>query len=558
MLHSLQRVRSGLSPAIASMRWMSRSSTTIAIAHPSSRNASSSSSSLSTGMVLPATSAATGAIAKTRAQSLPALLSSSSAVTLPHRRYSNDVANTHVVRLRFQSVRSVLVEGNAGDHVVVSGWVRSVRAQKSVSFAELSDGSTLKSIQIVLKPGQEKDIATGACIKVTGKLVASPGQGQALEIDASEIVVLGTSDQTDYPLQKKRHTNEFLRDIAHLRARTNSGGAILRVRNALTMAIHRHFQDKDFLNVNTPIITSSDCEGAGSLFRLETSPAAAVGADAAAASQPPAPHESFFGHPAYLTCSGQLHAEAVASGMSRVYVLGPTFRAENSHTKRHMAEFYMLEAEQFFIDQMDELLDLTSDCVKDLTATIVSKCSDDLAHFQRHVDSNLLERLHNTIEQPFARLTYTEAVEILEERRTMFKVDPKWGVDLNSDHERFLCEQYCKRPVFITDYPAAIKPFYMRRNMDNKTVAAMDLLVPGIGELVGGSLREERASVLMQIMRSHQMLPQMQWYLDLRRYGTAPHGGFGMGFERLMMYLTGTENVRDTIPFPRTAGQCRY
>jgi asparaginyl-tRNA synthetase len=443
--------------------------------------------------------------------------------------------------------------------ILVQGWVRTRRDSKDFSFIELNDGSSLRSLQIIAKDslpnyGDIQKLITGASIKVKGSLVASQGKGQAWEVVADEVEIVGASDDT-YPLQKKGHTPEFLREIAHLRPRSNLFGSVFRVRSRLAFAIHTFFQERGFFYLNTPIITGSDCEGAGELFRVS-------GIDF---KNPPRTKDGeidyakdFFGRSTYLTVSGQLEAEAFASALSKVYTFGPTFRAENSNTSRHANEFWMVEPEMAFCDLNGDM-DLAEQTIKYLVYDIRSTCEEELGLFAKFVDKELLERLDFVVERPFQRIPYTQAIELLKRSKENFEFPVSYGLNLQSEHERWLTEKYFKCPVTVFNYPKEIKPFYMRLNEDEKTVTAMDLLVPGIGEIVGGSQREERLNVLEENMRRHSMsLADYKWYLDLRRYGTVPHAGFGLGFERMLMFVTGVANIRDVIPFARTPGSAEF
>lgn len=435
---------------------------------------------------------------------------------------------------------------------VVSGWIRTVRDQKSFAFIEVNDGSTLANLQIVADAGLPNyadlllTMTTGASVTVKGHLVESPGKNQSLELRAEEIRILGTSDPARYPLQKKRHSFEFLRTIAHLRPRTNTQGAVLRVRSALALATHLFFHQRGFLYVHTPIITGSDCEGGGEMFRITTL------ADSKDLSK------DFFGKPTYLTVSGQLEGEILATAMSDIYTFGPTFRAENSNTSRHLAEFWMIEPEMAFAD-LQTNMECAESYLKFCVNYLLEHCKEDLAFFDEFIEKGLIERLQTVATAPFARIPYTEAIEILKKAPKQFEFPVKWGTDLQSEHERYLAEEFCKKPVIITDYPAQIKAFYMRANSDGKTVAAMDILVPKIGELMGGSQREERLDVLEQKIKDHHLNRQdYWWYLELREYGSVPHAGFGVGFERLVLFATGMENIRDVIPFPRFPGHADF
>jgi asparaginyl-tRNA synthetase len=457
------------------------------------------------------------------------------------------------------SVRDALNSSSAQDAFFVQGWVRTRRDAKTFSFIELNDGSCLKNLQVIAPStlanyAEVQHLTTGASVAVRGKLIASQGQGQKWEVAAEEIAVIGTADAT-YPLQKKGHTPEFLREIAHLRPRSNLFGAVFRVRSRLAFAIHKFFNERGFVYVHTPIITGSDCEGAGELFRVTTHDLA----------NPPKREDGtiddakdFFARRTYLTVSGQLEAEAFACALSKVYTFGPTFRAENSNTSRHANEFWMIEPEVAFCDLQGNM-DLAEDFVKSLIRDVRTNCAEDLELFSKFVDKELLTRLDFVTERPFQRVSYTEAVELLRNSGKVFEYPVEYGVNLQSEHERYLTEVMFKCPVTVYNYPKEIKPFYMRLNDDDKTVTAMDVLVPGIGEIVGGSQREERLDVLEASLRRHHLDPKdYGWYLDLRRYGTVPHAGFGLGFERMLMFVTGVSNIRDVIPFARTPGNAGF
>ena len=432
-----------------------------------------------------------------------------------------------------------------GDSVSVSGWIRTLRCSKSFGFIELNDGSSFKNLQIVIEEDKLENysevskLSVGSSVSVKGNLEFTPDAKQPFELKASEVEIQGVS-APDYPLQKKRHSFEFLRTIPHLRPRTNSLSAVFRVRSMLAQAIHRYFSEHGFIYVNTPIITGSDCEGAGEMFRLT------------AGDPNSAEKREFFGKPASLTVSGQLEGEDFAMAFGNIYTFGPTFRAENSNTARHAAEFWMVEPEMAFAG-LKEDMDLAEDLLKYLIKFVLSEASYELNFFNSFVDKGLLERLNNVVDNSFVRITYTEAVEKLKAAKKEFNFPVEWGIDLQTEHERYLTEEVYKRPVFVTDYPKDIKAFYMRLNDDGKTVAAVDCLVPGVGEIIGGSQREERLSVLEERMEELG-LSQVDYkrYLDLRRYGTCKHAGFGLGFERLVMYVTGMQNIRDVIPYPRT------
>lgn len=436
----------------------------------------------------------------------------------------------------------------------VEGWVRTRRDAKGFSFLELNDGSCLKNIQVVLDegiPGYESvaQATTGSAVRVVGNLVPSQGGKQAWELLGTSFELVGAAPP-DYPLQKKGHSREFLRDIAHLRPRANLFGAVFRTRSQMAFAIHQFFQTRGFHYVHTPIITQSDCEGAGEMFRVTTwDPATHSAADR---------EPDFFGAPTFLTVSGQLEAEAFAMALSKVYTFGPTFRAENSNTSRHASEFWMIEPEMAFCDLQGDM-ELAESFIKELIQYAFDHLSEELEFFGRFVDKGLIDRLRFTLERPFERLSYTEAIQILEKSGKKFEYPVEFGVNLQSEHERFLAEDHVKAPLTLFNYPKSIKPFYMRQNDDDATVAAMDVIVPGIGEIVGGSQREERLDRLEAAMREADLESEhYDWYLDLRRFGTAPHAGFGLGFERFLMFVTGVSNIRDVIPFARTPGNARF
>lgn len=451
-------------------------------------------------------------------------------------------------------------EAFGGKQTTVCGWVRTIRDSKSLGFIDLNDGSCFKGIQIVFedgKIGNYKDIAklnVGSALSVTGELVLTPQAKQPFEIHAAEISVEGASTP-DYPLQKKRHSLEYLRTIAHLRPRTNTFSAAFRVRSAAAYAIHRFFQERGFVYANTPLITASDCEGAGEMFSVTT-----LDPD-----KPPRLEDGsidyaqdFFGKHASLTVSGQLEAECMAMAFGKVYTFGPTFRAEKSYTQRHAAEFWMVEPEIAFADLRDDM-ELAEGMMKYVIRSVMETCPDDIAFFNRFVDTGLTARLQNVADSDFVRISYTEAVELLKKNNAAFEYPVEWGVDLQTEHEKYLTEKVFGKPVFVFNYPKEIKAFYMRANEDGKTVAAVDLLVPGIGEIIGGSQREERLELLESRMKELGMsLDSYWWYLDLRRFGGAKHAGFGLGFERLVMYLTGMANIRDVLPFPRTTGSAEF
>jgi asparaginyl-tRNA synthetase len=445
------------------------------------------------------------------------------------------------------------------DAIHVQGWVRTRRDSKDFSFIELNDGSCLRNLQIIAKntlPNYAalQRLTTGASVSVRGALVASQGKGQKWELVADKIDIVGTADDS-YPLQKKGHTPEFLREIAHLRPRSNLFGCVFRARSRLAFAIHKFFQDRGFVYIHTPIITGSDCEGAGELFRVTTidckNPPQTKSGEIDFA-------RDFFARQTYLTVSGQLEAEAFALALSNVYTFGPTFRAENSNTSRHASEFWMIEPEMAFCD-LNGNMDLAEEIVKHLILDVRKHCREEMELFAKFVDKELFARLDFVVDRPFQRIPYSDAVDLLKKSGQKFEFPIDYGLNLQSEHERWLTEKHFKCPVTVFNYPKEIKPFYMRLNDDAKTVTAMDLLVPGIGEIVGGSQREERLEVLEQNMRRHGMDPgDYKWYLDLRRYGTAPHSGFGLGFERMLMFITGVSNIRDVIPFARTPGSAEF
>ncbi len=454
----------------------------------------------------------------------------------------------------------LLKGGVVGAEVTVKGWVRTRRGNKNVAFIALNDGSTIHNIQVVADVatfGDDflKDVSTGACIMVVGELVESPGAQQPVEIQAQSIEIYGKADPATYPLQKKGHSLEFLREIAHLRPRTNTFGAVLRIRHAMAFAIHKFYNDKGFFYLHTPIITASDAEGAGAMFRVTT-----LDMD-----NPPRTEdgkvnytEDFFGMETNLTVSGQLEGELGALALSEIYTFGPTFRAENSNTPRHLAEFWMIEPEMAFYD-IEDNMDLAEEFLKYLTNYALEHCKDDLEFLNKMWDKELIERLQFVASNNFIRLEYTEAIAILEKADQKWEFPVFWGADLQSEHERYLVEKHFKKPVILTNYPKEIKAFYMKQNDDGKTVRAMDVLFPKIGEIIGGSQREENLEALTSRMKEMDV-PQeeMWWYIDTRKFGTAPHSGFGLGFERLLLFVTGMSNIRDVIPFPRTPNNCEF
>ncbi len=456
-------------------------------------------------------------------------------------------------------IRELLAADSAGAEVLVRGWVRTRRDSREVSFLELNDGSSFRNIQVIVGhtlPGQAdiQRLSTGCSVEVTGTLVDSPAKGQRFEIRASGVYVYGWADGEKYPLQKKQHSFEFLREIAHLRPRTNTFGAVLRVRNALSCAIHDFFQSRGFIYVHTPIITASDAEGAGEMFRVSTldpldPPRTAGQVDYS---------RDFFGAKTGLTVSGQLEGELLACAMGAVYTFGPTFRAENSNTTRHLAEFWMVEPEVAFAELPDDIA-LAEDFLKHIFRACLDKCPEDMDFFNTRIQPGVIRTLEDIVNSSFEVITYTQAVDLLKKSGESFEFPVEWGSDLQSEHERYLTEKKFMRPVVVTDYPKEIKAFYMRMGDDGRTVRAMDVLVPRIGEIIGGSEREYRLDVLVERMKSMKLDPDdLWWYLDIRRYGTVPHAGFGLGFERAMQFITGMQNIRDVIPFPRTPGNAGF
>lgn len=457
-------------------------------------------------------------------------------------------------------IKDLLRSNKVGSEVTAKGWVRTKRGNKNVAFIALNDGSTINNIQVVVEVSNFneellKQITTGACLKVVGTLVESQGSGQCVEIQAKNIEVYGTADANTYPLQKKGHTLEFLREIAHLRPRTNTFGAVLRIRHAMAYAIHKYFNDRGFFYLHTPIITGSDAEGAGAMFQVTTLDI----------SNPPRTEEGkidytqdFFGKSTNLTVSGQLEGELGAMALSDIYTFGPTFRAENSNTPRHLAEFWMVEPEMAFYE-IEDNMNLAEDFLKNLIQYALDSCIDDLEFLNKMYDDGLIERLKFVVSNDFVRLPYTEAIDILMASGHKFEFPVSWGLDLQSEHERYLVENHFKKPVILTDYPKEIKAFYMKQNPDGKTVRAMDVLFPKIGEIIGGSQREESLEKL-QARIEELGIPEkdMWWYIDTRRFGSAPHSGFGLGFERLLLFVTGMANIRDVIPFPRTPNTAEF
>lgn len=445
--------------------------------------------------------------------------------------------------------------------VTIKGWIRTLRHQKNFSFVEINDGSSLSNMQVIVDAALPnytdlvEKLGTGASVSATGKVVESPGGKQKVELHATQLELIGSCDPEQYPLQKKRHSFEFLRSIAHLRPRTNTFGAVMRIRNTLAFATHKFFQNRGFYYLHTPIITASDCEGAGKMFQVTT-------LDPAFPQKTPSGEvdhaADFFGKPAYLTVSGQLNGEIFACALSDVYTFGPTFRAENSNTSRHLAEFWMIEPEMAFADIEDDI-ELAQSYLKFIYKEVLDTCAEDMEFFDRFVSPGVLQRLQKVVEAPFEVITYTDAVTILNKSSKKFEFPVTWGCDLQSEHERYLCEEHFKKPVIVRDYPAGIKAFYMRENPDGKTVAAMDVLVPEVGEIIGGSQREERLDILeAKMVKMDLNKEDYWWYLELRKYGSVPHAGFGAGFERLVQFATGMENIRDVIPFPRYPGHADF
>ncbi|HEY9761105.1 MAG TPA: asparagine--tRNA ligase [Trichocoleus sp.] len=460
-----------------------------------------------------------------------------------------------------QRIRAILQSGQPGEVITIKGWVRTKRDSKGFTFVDVNDGSSMNGLQVVIGeavPGYAetiKRISTGASIEIAGTLVESPGKGQRVELQAEQVTVFGEADPETYPLQKKRHSFEYLRTLGHLRSRTNTLGAVFRVRNACAQAIHQFFRERGFLWVHTPIITASDCEGAGEMFavtglNLKKVPTTDQGQVDYG--------QDFFGKPAYLTVSGQLEAEIMAMAFTNVYTFGPTFRAENSNTSRHLAEFWMVEPEMAFCD-LEGNMDLAEDFLKFVFKQVLEQCADDMEFFNQRIDDSVLATADNIINNTFERITYTDAVNLLQKSDRTFEFPVEWGIDLQSEHERYLAEELFKKPVIVTDYPTGIKAFYMRLSDDSKTVRAMDVLAPKVGEIIGGSQREERLEILERRIQEAGLDPENYWwYLDLRRFGTVPHAGFGLGFERLVQFMTGMANIRDVIPFPRTPDSIEF
>ncbi len=460
-----------------------------------------------------------------------------------------------------RKIKEVLQQGKEQDEVIIMGWVRTRRDSKGgFSFLEINDGSCLKNLQVITDHSIDSfdlisgKLHTGSCVGITGKLVQSPGKGQSVELQAKSIEVYGEADPNQYPLQKKHHSFEFLREISHLRPRTNTFGAVMRVRNRLSYSIHKFFQDRGFVYLHTPIITTNDCEGAGEMFQVTTlNPDSIPMVDGKVDYS-----QDFFGEKTSLTVSGQLEGEVYALALSEIYTFGPTFRAENSNTSRHLSEFWMVEPEMAFYD-LDDDMNLAEDFLHSLFKDVLEHCSEDLEFFNKQIDKTILERHQNITEKEFERITYTDAIHILEKSSKKFAYSVDWGCNLQSEHERYLSEEVFKKAVVIYDYPEEIKPFYMKVNDNGKTVRAMDVLLPKLGEIIGGSQREDDYDSLLKRMRSKNLESEdYDWYLDLRRFGSAPHSGFGLGFERLVQFVTGVENIRDVIPFPRTPKHARF
>ena len=458
-------------------------------------------------------------------------------------------------------IAALLQSAPSETEIEVPGWVRTKRDSKNVCFLELNDGSSLQGLQAIISK-DETDlqdaidrVQTGAAVIARGRLVESPGKGQTVELACTDLAVVGESPAENYPLQKKRHGFEFLREIAHLRGRTNTFGAVMRVRNRLSYAVHQFYQDRGFLYLHTPIITAGDAEGAGALFQVTTlDPAAPPRSDDGSIDY----GQDFFGLRTYLTVSGQLNAEAYATALDRVYTFGPTFRAENSNTTRHLAEFWMIEPEMAFCD-LEGNMELAEQFVRHLLQDVLEQCPRDMEFFDKRIEPGILESLRRVAESPFRHISYDDAIAALEKSGETFEYAPEWGIDLQTEHEKYLTEQYAQGPVIVTDYPRDIKAFYMKQNADDTTVRAMDVLVPRLGEIIGGSQREDDLSALEEAIRRFGLERETyQWYLDLRRYGSVPHSGFGLGFERLVRYVTGMQNIRDVIPFPRAVGSAEF
>lgn len=461
------------------------------------------------------------------------------------------------MRTKIKNILSAKAEDILNKTALVAGWVKTCRIQKNFAFIELNDGSSFSNLQVILNNTLKNydkidQITTGSSLYVKGKVIESMGKGQKFEIQAEEFTLIGTADPETYPLQKKSHSFEFLREIAHLRPRTNTQGAVMRVRNSLAYAIHKFFNERDFIYIAAPIITSSDCEGGGEMFKVTTLDERDLKNGKFDYSK------DFFAKPTFLTVSGQLNAECFACALSDVYTFGPTFRAERSNTYRHLAEFWMIEPEMAFCD-INQNMQVAESFLKYIINFALEKNMEDLLFFDKFIEKGVIDKLKFIVDTPFKNITYTEAVQILEKSSKSFEFPVKWGLDLKSEHERYLSEEHFKKPLIVTNYPAEIKAFYMRENDDKKTVAAMDILLPKIGEIIGGSQREERLDVLKaKIEKMGLNEKDYWWYLELRKYGTVPHSGFGLGFERLIQFVTGMENIRDVIPFPRYPGHADF
>lgn len=463
--------------------------------------------------------------------------------------------------MTIRRVKDILQTGQPGESISVQGWVRTKREAKGFTFIEVNDGSAMAGLQAIASEdlpdyeGLMRQLGTGASVEISGRLAESPGKGQRVELQVQTLQVYGESDAETYPLQKKRHSFEFLRTLGHLRSRTNTLGAVFRVRNACAQAVHEFFRQRGFLWIHTPILTASDCEGAGEMFSVTSLDLKNV---PLTADKTVDYSQDFFGKPTYLTVSGQLEAEIMAMAFTHVYTFGPTFRAENSNTSRHLAEFWMIEPEMAFCN-LEGNMDLAEAFLKFVFRFVLEQCPEDMEFFNQRIDKTVLETADNIISSEFERITYTEAIKLLENADSQFEYPVSWGLDLQSEHERYISEVVFKKPVIVTDYPTEIKAFYMRLNEDERTVAAMDVLAPKVGEIIGGSQREERLAVLERRIQA-QGLPveNYWWYLDLRRYGTVPHAGFGLGFERLIQFMTGMANIRDVIPFPRTPDNVEF
>ncbi len=458
-------------------------------------------------------------------------------------------------------IKDILQTSPEEQRITAEGWCKTKRDSKRVAFFEISDGSSFRSLQVVVNKDNDaverelERLATGASVRAEGPLVASPGKDQSVELHADTIEVVGEASPEEYPLQKKRHSFEFLREIAHLRPRTNTFGAVTRVRNDLSYAVHKFFQENNFMYVHTPIISTSDCEGAGEMFQVTTLPLETLAAEKSAEVDY---SKDFFGKPASLTVSGQLEAEIYALAMKDVYTFGPTFRAENSNTSRHLAEFWMIEPEMAFCT-LDGDMELAEEFIKYILRYVLENRKEDMEFFDKRIENGIIESLQHVVNSSFTHLPYSEAVELLKNSSRTFEFPVEWGSDLQSEHERYLTEEVFQGPVIVTDYPKEIKAFYMKLNDDGQTVRAMDILVPRLGEIIGGSEREDRYDVLERRIKEMNLAPQdYWWYLDLRRFGSVPHAGFGLGFERLVQYVTGMQNIRDVIPFPRTVGSAEF